>query len=109
MERLGCLTTRIFRMIVLLARSESKTGGLNHSYFTYDREPCRFRGAVEWAQGRIGVALTIHIISMIVHMGVYGRLPNHIVAQEPPKMFQETPKTLSKSTRRGSKKQSVHP
>ena len=31
MERLGCLITRKLRMIVLLARSESKTGCFNHS------------------------------------------------------------------------------
>ena len=66
----GGLITRILRMIVPLAPYESQMGGLNHTYFTYDRALRRFHAAVGWVIGRTWVALIIRILRMIVHMGV---------------------------------------
>ena len=48
-------------------------GGLNHTHFTYDRALWRFRAAVGWVRGRTQVALTTHILGMIVHLGVSDR------------------------------------
>ena len=45
-------------------------GGLNHTYFMYDRALGRFHVADGWAIGRTWVALIIRILCMMVHMGV---------------------------------------
>ena len=45
-------------------------GGLNHTYFTYDRALGRFHAAVGSVIGPTWVALIIRILRMIVHMGV---------------------------------------
>ena len=57
-------------MIAPLAFYEPQMGGLNHTYFTYDRALGRFHAAAGWVTGRTWVALIIRILRMIVHMGV---------------------------------------
>ena len=66
----GCLITRKNAGIVPLALYESQMGGLNHTYFTYDRALGRFHAAVGWVIGPTWVASIIRILRMIVHMGV---------------------------------------
>ena len=57
-------------MIVLLALYESQMGGLNHTYFMYDRALARFHVADGCVIGRTWVGLIICILRMMVHMGV---------------------------------------
>ena len=47
----GGLITRILRMIMHLGGYSSQMGGLNHTYFTYDRALGRFHAAVGWVIG----------------------------------------------------------